>query len=133
MDDVLAQMKIFDEAIQHLSAKQAELVQAATAIAAASAPAPKSDGKESKKALLKEADDHFARKDWKKAIAVYNKYRESNPKGSDFAKSTYQIGVCFQELGMKSEARAFFDELIEKFPKDSLAKKASFRINQLKK
>lgn len=79
-----------------------------------------------------EGEDSFNAKKWKEAIVNYQKYRDTYPKGKMYADSTYKIGVCFQELKMKDEAKAFFDEVTSKFPGSKEAKKAAFRMKNLK-
>lgn len=79
-----------------------------------------------------EGEDHFGAHKWKEAILNYQKYRDSSPKGKFYADSTYKIGVCFQELGMKDEARSFYEEVAAKFPKSKEAKKAVLRMKSLK-
>ncbi len=93
---------------------------------AAVAPAAKKD-------QFEQGEENFEKKDWKKAILNYNKFRDSNPKSKKFPEATYKIGVCFQELGMKDEAKTFFDEVIAKFPNAAEAKKARTRLKNLKK
>jgi TolA-binding protein len=78
-------------------------------------------------------NEYFAKKDWKKAILNFQKYRDQSPRGKNFAEATYKIGVCFQELGMKDEARTFYDEVLGKFPKSDQARKAKTRLKSLKK
>lgn len=75
----------------------------------------------------------FKKSDWKNAILEFNRYRDNFPKGKNYSEATYKIGVCFQELNMKDEARAFYTEVIEKFPKAKSARSAKYRLNQLKK
>ncbi|MNT30620.1 tol-pal system protein YbgF [compost metagenome] len=86
-----------------------------------------------KKDVYDAAQDYFKQKDWKQAILNYQKYRDENPKGKTFADATYKIGVAFQELGMKEEARTFYDEVVTKFPKTEEAKRAKVRLKGLKK
>lgn len=78
------------------------------------------------------AEGYFKKKEWKPAIVAYQKYRDLNPKGKDYAEASYKIGVCFEEMKMKSEAKAFYDEVIEKFPKTVYAQKSKFRLKKLK-
>jgi TolA-binding protein len=47
--------------------------------------------------------------------------------------ATYKIGVCFQELGMIEEAKAFYDEVIAKYPKSNEAAKATSRLKAMSK
>lgn len=79
-----------------------------------------------------QAEEFFAKKKWKEAVVGFQKYRDLNPKGNKYGTATYKIGVCFQELGMKSEAKAFYEEVIEKYPKGRLAKKAQYRLKNMK-
>lgn len=92
-----------------------------------SAPAP-----ESSKNSFENAEQLFSKKDFRSAILEYQKYRERNPKGKNFAVATYKMGICFQELGMKEDAKAFYDEVISKFPKSDEAKKSRIRLQKLK-
>lgn len=104
----------------------------ASAKAAPAAKDAKDDAKDDKGTAYDAGEELFGKKDWKKAILSYQKYRESFPKGKRFADATYKIGVCFQELGMKTEAASFYDEVIAKFPASETAKKAKVRIKKVK-
>lgn len=86
-----------------------------------------------KSASFNQAEEAFKQKDWKKAILTYQKYRDDNPKGAKFAESTYKIGVSFQELGLKDEAKTFYDEVLTRYPQSDVAKKAKYRLSQMKK
>lgn len=85
------------------------------------------------KTLFDIAEDQYSKKDWKHAILNYQKFRDSNPKSKKVPEATYKIGSCFQELGMKDEAKTFFDDVIAKFPNSVEAKKAKIRLKTLKK
>lgn len=89
--------------------------------------------KKSTSETYNQAEELFKQKDWKKAILTYQKYRDDNPKGKMLAEATYKIGVSFQELGMKDEAKTFYEEVIAKHAQSDTAKKAKFRLGQLKK
>lgn len=80
--------------------------------------------------VIDKADGHFLKKDWEDAILAYEDYRKKNPKGSDYAHATYRIGVSFQSMGLKDDARAFFKEVVDKFPK---SKEAGLAKDKLKK
>lgn len=86
-----------------------------------------------KKNAYEIGEDLFDKKDWRRAILSYQKYRDTFPKGRQFADATYKIGVCFQELGMKEEAKTFYDEVVAKFGNSPEAKKARTRLRSLKK
>ncbi|NUN04143.1 MAG: tetratricopeptide repeat protein [Bdellovibrio sp.] len=89
--------------------------------------------KNTKKDHFEAAQKSFDSKEWKQAILSYQKYRDEYPKGQKFADATYKIGVSFQELGMKDEAKTFYDEVIGKFPKSEEARRAKIRLKGLKK
>lgn len=109
---------------------QVQELQAAVAASAKAAPAEAKD--DAKGTPYDTGEELFGKKDWKKAILAYQKYRESFPKGKRFPDATYKIGVCFQELGMKTEAASFYEEVITKFPNSETAKKAKVRIKKVK-
>ncbi|WP_413582596.1 tetratricopeptide repeat protein [Bdellovibrio sp. HCB288] len=116
-----------------LNALQAnrQAAEAAEKAAAERAAAEKAVEK-SKRGSYETAQEFFNKKDWKQAILSYQKYRDESPKGTHFADATYKIGVSFQELGMKEEAKTFFDEVLSKFPKSDEARRAKIRLKGMK-
>jgi len=82
------------------------------------------------KGAFAEASKAFDGKKWEDAILSYEDYRKNNPTGKGYAEATYKIGLCFQNLGMKDDAKVFFKEVVEKFPK---SKEASLAKAKLKK
>lgn len=90
-------------------------------------PAPVAPAKPGRGAY-DEGEQLLAAKKYKEAIVAYQKYRDENPKGKVYADATYKIGVAFHEIGMKDESRAFYEEVIAKFPKSAEAKKAQARL-----
>ncbi|MCB0412040.1 MAG: tetratricopeptide repeat protein [Bdellovibrionales bacterium] len=74
----------------------------------------------------------FEDKEWKEAILAYQSYRDKNPKGKNYAEATYKMGVCFQELSLKDEAKVFYNEVISKFPNSSESRRASYRLKNIK-
>lgn len=131
---IIEQLKIFEQQLNSIEARMRDL-ETRKPVAAAPAPpsgprstiAPGDDPVE-----YLEAEKQFADKDWKRAIISYQTYRDNNPKGKQYADATYKIGVSFQELGKKDEAKVFYDEVVEKFPKSPTARKAQYRLKQLK-
>jgi TolA-binding protein len=94
-------------------------------VAAAATPA---SGKADKGEAFKAAEENFGKKNYKQAILDYQKYRDSFPNGKKFPQATYKIGLAFKELGMKDEARSFFEEVQTKFPDNPLAKLAKDQL-----
>ena len=83
--------------------------------------------------LLKSGDQKFEQKKWTEAISQYQAYREKteNKKSNDYALVTYKIGVCFQELGLKAEAKTFYTSVIKNFDGTDAQKYAKYRLSQL--
>lgn len=79
-----------------------------------------------------EGEELFAQRRWKEAIVAFQKYRDANPKGKLYADATLKIGSSFAELGLKDEAKSFFEEVVARFPGSKEAKKASARIKSAK-
>jgi len=121
-------LKIYEESIAKLEAQQLSMSQRIEALQAASTKDTKSSGKGSFEA----GDGDFEKKHWKEAITSFDTYRSKYPTGKRYAEATYKIGVSFGELGMKSEAKTFFSEVVDKFPKSEWAKKAKLRLKALK-
>lgn len=76
-------------------------------------------------------EDLFKQKEWKKAILSYQKHVEEYPKGKSVPEAKYKTGVSFQELGLKDEAIAFYEEVIAQYPKTEAGKKAKIRLTGL--
>jgi TolA-binding protein len=81
-------------------------------------------GKTAEDAAFLRAEAYFAQKDYKKAIVDYSKFPEKFSRSSYMPKALFQIGRCFELLGMKEDAKGFYQELVEKYPKSAEAKKA---------
>ena len=131
LQDALAKM---EAQIQKLEAEAA----ATTTTSALAVSASKSTHITPKKEIstlnaYDSAQDFFSKKEWKKAILSYQKYVDENSKGKNAPDSKYKIGVCFQELGMKEEAMAFYEEVIANYGKTESGKKAKIRLSKLKK
>lgn len=86
---------------------------------------------EAKKSAFDIGEELFKKKDYKKAILSYQQFVEENAKSKSVPEAKYKIGVCFQELGMRDEAIAFYEEVIAQYPKTDSGKKAKIRHNTL--
>lgn len=131
ISETTKKMAAYQEELVKQEALIKQMTQEIEAIKADRSKAPEKF--EEKKTPLQLADEHFKNKDWKKAIIQYQKYRDENPKGKKVAESTYLIAYSFNELGMKEEAKTFYEEVISKFPTSLEAKKAKAKIKTLKK
>lgn len=115
-------MALLETTVADLNAK-AKASQAAQA-AAVAAPA-KTVGP------LENGDKAFDKKEWEDAILAYEDYRKKNPKGGEYAHATFRIGLSFQSMGLKDDARAFFKEVVDKFPKSKEAALAKGKLKKL--
>ena len=93
---------------------------------------PKAESHKAIESALKHSRTWCGDKKFKDAILAYQKYRDGNPKGRHYGEATFKMGVCFQEMGLKDEAKVFYEEVISKFPGSKDAKKAAVRAKQLK-
>lgn len=121
-------LKKMDQKIQDLIAEVQSLKTAppaATATTGKGAHASTAD-------LFGQGESAFSAKKWKEAIVSYQKFRDKNPKSKKYPEATYKIGVAFQELGMKEEARTFYEDVASKHPHTKEGKKAAFRLKTLK-
>ena len=82
---------------------------------------------------LAKAEGFFDKGDFEEAIVQYDKYRKANPKGKEYPKATFKMGLCFQKLKMDEDAKAFYKELIQRYPKNSFAEKARKILKSIKK
>ena len=116
--------------IHELENKPAPVVEKKAEVAASSDDV---EMKNKKATTYELAQGHFAKSEWKKAILSFQKYADDSPKGKNVADAKYKIGVCFQELGMKEEAMAFFEEVVANYAATEAGKKSKARLAKLKK
>ncbi len=74
----------------------------------------------------------YREKDYKTAIANYGIIVEKYPDSNLITSAYFMIGKSFVKLGDKKKARLFFDELISRYPKDTLSKDAAQELKKLK-
>ncbi len=113
-----------------LTQQVAQLAEEQKKLAAAQVPAKAE--KTSPKGSFATAEQHFDNKEWKEAIATYDKYLKGSPNGKNAAMANYKIGVSFQELGITDSAQTFFEGTLAQFPNSPQAKKAKIRLKSLK-
>lgn len=130
LQESLTKMESQQQALTaEILALKAEITALKIAPSAASASSSSSSGTQDS---FRTGQEHFEKKEWKRAILAFQKYRDTSPRGKMVAEATYLMGVSFQELKMRDEARAFYEEVIAKFPKSSEARKARTRLQGLK-
>ena len=129
-------MTLLQEALTKIEAQIHELENKPAPVAEKKEELPSSDdlSMKNKKATAYElAQGHFAKNEWKKAILSFQKYADESPKGKNVPDAKYKIGVCFQELGMKEEAMAFYEEVVANYASTEAGKKSKAKLLKLKK
>ncbi len=123
-------LKVYAESIAQLENKVLLLTSQINAMTSAKAAGQAAKAK-AKAEPFTAAESLFDQKKWREAIVEYQNYRDRYPKGRNYPEATYKIGVAFQELGMKEEAKAFYSEVTKKFPKSKASDKSQYRLKNL--
>lgn len=84
-------------------------------------------GRNNEEAVYLRGESFFAKGQYKKAIADFSRFPESFSRSRRMPQALYKIGMSFDALGMRADAQPFYQELLEKFPESSEAKKARTR------
>lgn len=131
-----AKLQAYEEAIRNLEAQIQSLKSSPSSKSSkGEKKTTKENGESDANANLREdfyrGEDFFRQKKWKDAIVSYQKYRDAYPKGKFYPEATYNMGLCFIQLGLKDESKSFFEEVKVKFPKSPLAKKADKQLKSL--
>ncbi|MBC7386691.1 MAG: tetratricopeptide repeat protein [Cryobacterium sp.] len=85
-------------------------------------------GKFTEEALYLRGESHYAKEQYKKAILDYSTLQEKFPKSKFISKGLLKIGMSFDALGMKSDAKAFYQEILDKHAKSPETKAAKAKL-----
>lgn len=85
-----------------------------------------------KKAQFLLAECYFANRDYATAVLEYSEFRKIYPKDSWIPNAIYRQANAFKNMSKRQEAKLFYQELIEKFPKNQYAGKARQELKKLK-
>jgi tol-pal system protein YbgF len=91
---------------------------------------PKSE--EAKKGQFLLAESYFSTKDYATAALEFSEFRKSFPKDALIPNAIYRQAASFKEMGKSKEAKLFYQDLIERFPKSPFATKAKLEMKKLK-
>lgn len=83
---------------------------------------------QAEEATFLRGEAYFALNDYKKAIVDYSKFPEKYTRSRRMPTALYKIGQSFEALGMKDDAKGFYQELVDKFPASAEAKKAKPKL-----
>ena len=86
------------------------------------------NGRFAEEATFKRGESHYILKEYKKAIVDYSKFPEKFHKSKRLPMALFKIGQSFEALGMKDDAKGFYQELVEKYPKSAEAKKVPRKL-----
>lgn len=73
-------------------------------------------------------ESFFGLKQYKKAIVDFSKFTEKLSTSKRVPAALFRIGNSFDAMGSKEDAKAFYQELIDKYPKAQEAKKARAKL-----
>jgi TolA-binding protein len=79
-------------------------------------------GKTAEDAIFLRGESYYGLKQYKKAIIDYSKFPEKYTKSKYMARALLRIGQSFEALGMTEDAKGFYQELADKFPKSKETK-----------
>jgi TolA-binding protein len=91
---------------------------------------PHSD--DARKAQFLLGESLFSAKDYASAVLEYSEFKKSYPKDALIPNAIYRQANSFKSMGRAKEARLFYQELLEKFPKSSFSAKAKQEMKKLK-
>jgi len=112
----LYDLEQFDEAIEMLNALSSEAL----------------SRDDKKKTLFLLGESYFAKKDYASAALSFSEYRQNYPKDAQVPLSIYRQAQAFRLRGQGKESKLFYAELIEKYPRHSLAAKSKSEMAKIK-
>ncbi len=78
-------------------------------------------------------ETYFAEGNFQQAAAEYNAVRKSHARSKWMPNSLFKLGLCFEKLGMKGDAKLFYETVRKKYRRHKVAKDAAKRLKALKK
>jgi TolA-binding protein len=76
-------------------------------------------------------ETYFAQKNYRQAAAEYNKVRKEHPRASVMPDALLKLGMCFERLGLKDDAKLFYETVTKSFSKSGAADTARTRLKAL--
>ena len=92
----------------------------------------KGSGAESKSARFLLGEALFKGKEYAAAALAFDEFKKQYPNDAAVPQAMYRQANAFRLLGKKDEARLFYQDLIDKFPKSSQATRAKAELKKLK-
>jgi tol-pal system protein YbgF len=76
-------------------------------------------------------ESYYAQKDFKQALAEFQKTVQAYPQGDKVPAALYKTALCQQQLGDKGAARTTLQGLVDKYPQSEEARLARSKIQEL--
>lgn len=92
----------------------------------------KAGGKSIEEATFMRGESYYELKEYKKAIVDFSKFYEKYAKAKKASKAVLRIAQSFDALGMKEDATAFYQEVLDKYPKSKEAATAKKKLGSKK-
>lgn len=92
--------------------------------------ASKETPKDTEEATYLLGESFYKLKNYQKAIVAYSQFPEKFTKSSYHPKALLRIAECFEAMNMKEDAKAFYQNLVDQFPKTAEGKLAKKRLSQ---
>lgn len=89
-------------------------------------------GEEAKKTQFLLAESYYGSQDYASAALEFGEFKKQFPKDNLVPEATYQMAQAFKQMGKKSEAKLFLQEVIEKHPKSQFASRAKSDLKKIK-
>jgi TolA-binding protein len=87
-----------------------------------------SDKKHVEDAIFMRGEAYYGLGEFKKAIVDYSKFPEKYRKSKKVPAALYKIGLSFDAMSMKDDAKAFYQEIVDKYEDSPEAKKAAKKL-----
>jgi TolA-binding protein len=87
-----------------------------------------SKARKAEEAYFLRGESFYKLKEYNKAVVEYSKLPEKFPHSVRSPEALYKIGLSFDALDLREDAKGFYQEIIEKYPKSPEAKKAKKKI-----
>lgn len=87
---------------------------------------------EARRAQFMVAECYFEIKDYASAALEYSEFKKSYPRDPQVPSAIYRQANAFRLMGRGKEAKLFYQELFDKFPKHILAAKGKEEIKKLR-
>lgn len=89
-------------------------------------------GEEAKKAQFLLGEALFANKEFASAALEYSDFKRLYPKDALVPQAIYRQANAFKSMGKSKEAKLFYQELIERYPKANMVAKAKQEMKKLR-